>query len=166
MNGLRNWSQGVGFVLRMLLIWVELSDFLLCLISFVLRLQDNFCSFVAIELIPTKIWNSSQHLCRCCCCILLIITSPIDPFLKMAKYSLSYHVSVHNYCSLSSISLTLLGQLPMSISGNYGLGQPHGALRGIWRPFPRSYNPPDPRTQNNHSDCINMARTPISCFLR
>jgi hypothetical protein len=46
MNGLSISLQGVGYVLRMLLVWVELSS--LCLISFVLRLQDNFGSFVTI----------------------------------------------------------------------------------------------------------------------
>lgn len=88
--------------------------------------------------------------------LLLLYTSPIDPFLQMTQYSLSYSsVSVHNLlfmvkrgcCSLSSTSLTLLGQLPMSISGNYGLGQRRGAY-GNLEAFPQSYNPLDLYTQN------------------
>jgi hypothetical protein len=51
-------ASGLGWAIRPLL----------CLVSFVLHLQDNFCSFVttAIDWVPTKIWNSSQHLYRCC----------------------------------------------------------------------------------------------------
>jgi hypothetical protein len=47
-------TSGLGWAIRPLL----------CLISFVLHLQDNFCSFVAIviELFPPKFGNSSQPL--------------------------------------------------------------------------------------------------------
>src|SRR4051794_23807894 len=88
---------------------------LLCLISFVLRLQDNFCSFVtiAIEWFPTKfgihrniyivaaaVYFSHNHFSN-------------RPTLKMTKYLLSYSYACLHYCrscSLSSISLTLLGR--------------------------------------------------------
>jgi hypothetical protein len=111
--------------------------FLLCLISFVLRLQDNFCSFVAIELIPTKIWNSSQHLCRC-----LLYTShnhfsnrPISPngeilaFLSRFRPQLLRFV-IHQSNPFWPITNVHIGKLwPWPASRSF---------TGIWRPFPRS----------------------------